>query len=666
MGSLEKRLSIATAMVVASCATTGSNPGNEKMAKVDGQTAALISASEFMQVSVSPDGQHIAALVTDDEARALTFFERASLEHVGSYRFPPEQTVLRYGWANDRRVVIEVGEYVGEHATPLSLGEIYAVDVDGSNPRMIFGYRAGAQQTGTKIKQAKGIRAWGSILDPLRDDPDEILVAAQPWDQNPNREVATRIYRVNVRSGLSSPAGGGPGVVDTFLTVAGRPRVAYRADSVAQGMYIHDAQKNEWVLASELLGLSVDVVPLSLSRDGATLFVVDTPNGEARCLYAVPLDGSARTCVVDAPTDPTLALTSPDGDALLAAEFEPDYPTWKVIDPEHPVTKFLQRLAGGFPDGHARPVSFSRDTRFSIVQVLSDRQPTRYYLADREEGSARILFAERDGIDPAKMGRTEAIRLAASDGLVLNGYITFPPGKAEKNLPLVVMPHGGPHGVRDHWAFAPRVQQFASKGYAVLRVNFRGSGGYGADFVRAGYREWGDRIITDIIEATRWTIAEGIADEDRIAILGGSFGAYAAAMAAAREPTLYRAVVGHSGLYDLRAMYDESDVGSRSYGLAYLDSAIGPDSAALLEKSPIGNASKITAPVLLIHGAEDERAPVGQARAFHDAIEAAKGDVTLNLIAGEAHGMARLESRLVADTTMLAFIEEHLAPSARR
>jgi dipeptidyl aminopeptidase/acylaminoacyl peptidase len=186
---------------------------------------------------------------------------------------------------------------------------------------------------------------------------------------------------------------------------------------------------------------------------------------------------------------------------------------------------------------------------------------------------------------------------------------------------MVVMPHGGPHGIRDVWEFDPEVQLLANRGYAVLQVNFRGSGGYGMDFGRAGYGEWGAKMQDDLTDATRWAIEQKIAPADRVCIYGASYGGFAALMGAAREPDLYRCAIGYAGVYDLELMRQAGDIPDSRGGRVYLDLVLGTDAAKLRAQSPVNNAQNIKTPVLLIHGKVDGRADYEHAKRMRAALE---------------------------------------------
>jgi dipeptidyl aminopeptidase/acylaminoacyl peptidase len=222
------------------------------------------------------------------------------------------------------------------------------------------------------------------------------------------------------------------------------------------------------------------------------------------------------------------------------------------------------------------------------------------------------------------MAAAEPFAVKARDGLPLHGYLTRPPEhEAATQLPLVVYVHGGPYGIRDDWEFDPYVQMIASRGYAVLQVNFRGSGGYGHAFEQAGHREWGGRMQDDVTDATRWAIAQGVADPKRICIFGGSYGGYAALEGAVSEPDLYTCAIGYVGVYDLRMMFTRGDIPQSSYGDNYLKTVLGEDESVLWDRSPVAHVDRLKAKVMLIVGGQDQRVPPVQGESMRSALNKA-------------------------------------------
>ncbi|MGH7867195.1 MAG: alpha/beta hydrolase family protein, partial [Candidatus Dormibacteraceae bacterium] len=236
---------------------------------------------------------------------------------------------------------------------------------------------------------------------------------------------------------------------------------------------------------------------------------------------------------------------------LLAVETYPGLPQLHVVDGKDPETIVMLALQQAFPGELVNITSATRDGTSMVVYVGSDHNPGDYYLFNAKTLKADWLFSALDQIDPDQMSDMHAVSLKTRDGLTLHGYLTMPRGKPQKDLPLILLPHGGPHNVRDYWGWDPEAQFLAYHGYAVLQVNYRGSGGYGLKFQSLGYRNWGTTMQDDLADAVQWVVQQGIADPKRICIYGGSYGGYAALENPIRYPQLYQCAVGYVGVYDL-------------------------------------------------------------------------------------------------------------------
>jgi len=266
-------------------------------------------------------------------------------------------------------------------------------------------------------------------------------------------------------------------------------------------------------------------------------------------------------------------------------------------------------------------------------------------------------------IDPAKQAEMRPVSFASRDGLKVHGYVTLPPGKGENRLPMVVMPHGGPFGVQDIWKFNKDAQLLAAAGYAVLQVNFRGSGGYGGAFTQAGARQWGLKMQDDLTDATRWAIQSGLADPSRICLYGASYGAYASLMGVAKEPALYRCAAGYVGVYDLPMMHTRGDTQQAKWGRNYIKDWIG-EPASLAAVSPTQLADRIKAPVFLAAGGEDERAPIQHTELMERRLKAAGVPVESLYFRTEGHGFYKPEHQKEFYSRLLAFLGRHLGETA--
>ena len=228
---------------------------------------------------------------------------------------------------------------------------------------------------------------------------------------------------------------------------------------------------------------------------------------------------------------------------------------------------------------------------------------------------------------------------------------------------MVVWVHGGPHGPRDVWGFDAHAQAMASRGYAVLQVNFRGSGGYGERFEHAGYRKWGTEMQDDLTDAVNWVTAQGIADPERMCIYGVSYGGYAALMSAVREPDLYQCTIGYAGVYSLPGFFRWGDVRQSEFGRAYLDRVTPETDAEREAQSPGYNVDKLKIPVMLVHGVKDIRVPIQQYNFLRDRLEAAGIEPEFTVLErDEGHGFYDVEANVELYEKIFKFLDRHTAP----
>ena len=358
-------------------------------------------------------------------------------------------------------------------------------------------------------------------------------------------------------------------------------------------------------------------------------------------------------------------IATADGKDIFAVASLPERPHIDLLDAAAPEAALLRTLYARFPGQRVTLGASTRDGSKRIVIVDSDVTPGDFYLYDRDKkGLARVL-SRMPWIKPETLAQMQPIKLAARDGLPLHGYLTRPLGKEQaRDLPLVVYVHGGPFGVRDEWGFDPEVQLLANRGYAVLQVNFRGSGGYGAAFEAAGHHEWGGKMQDDLTDATRWAIAQGIADAKRICIYGASYGGYAALEGAVKEPDLYACAIGFAGVYDLPAWAERTDVRESRAGRSYIRDAIGSDASDLRARSPIAHLDRLKAKVMLIVGGADRRVPPAQGEALHAALAARKIAHEWLYRADEGHGFYDRDHRIDLYARLLAFLDGAIGAQA--
>jgi dipeptidyl aminopeptidase/acylaminoacyl peptidase len=307
------------------------------------------------------------------------------------------------------------------------------------------------------------------------------------------------------------------------------------------------------------------------------------------------------------------------------------------LDAKSPEARLTEAMRKHQPDHFLVPVSASRDGQRVLFLAAADRNDGDFYLYNRKTNAANFVMSRRAHVPIEALAETQPFSLKARDGVALHGYITLPFPKVE-NPPLVVMPHGGPHGLRDQWGYDMHVQALATRGYAVMQVNFRGSGGYGIDFQVSGYKQWGRKMQDDVTDATQHVLQAYGLDAKRVAIFGGSYGGYAALMGAVREPDMYRCAISYVGVAHLPLMYTRGDIEDSQFGIDYLKLVLGENEQELLANSPTQFADRIKAKVLLVHGLRDNRVPIKHAEMMRSALEKAGNKPEWYVEREEGHG----------------------------
>ncbi|WP_309646094.1 S9 family peptidase, partial [Phenylobacterium sp.] len=341
------------------------------------------------------------------------------------------------------------------------------------------------------------------------------------------------------------------------------------------------------------------------------------------------------------------------GDDLRYTFFEPrDQSAWK-------------KVVAAYPGESVSLVSWSADRKKLIVLVDSPTEGPAYALVDLTTGRATWIGAQHAGLAKGDLAPVRTLSYKATDGLELSGYLLTPNGRPAKGLPLVVMPHGGP-AVRDTRGFDWMAQALASRGYAVLKVNFRGSDGFGRAFKEAGYGQWGRKMQTDLSDGVRHLAAQGVIDPKRVCIVGASYGGYAAVAGAAFDRGVYRCAGSYGGITDLTRMAPWLQSNSRVYGRRQLIRMVGatdPKDPVMAQISPAQHAAQIDIPILLIHGRDDTVVPFEQSRVMAEALTKAGKPVELVSLPGEDHWLSRGDTRLQMLTATVAFLEKHNPPN---
>jgi dipeptidyl aminopeptidase/acylaminoacyl peptidase len=618
---------------------------------------AFVKRDQFGAIELSPDGAHYAATVPLEDRTILVLLRRSDNKVVGTFSTGKFTHVSDFDWVSSERVLLSVVEKFGALDQPQSLGEIYALTTSGTAD-ILIGQRVGRQQLGTNIKGKKAELIAAYLVDDLPGDDHNVLVSVMPFTSDPY----TRLERMDVRSGRRTPVARAPVRNARFTTDnSGEVRFAHGAgiDNINK-LYARRTTGGAWDLVNDEAASNRIEAPLGFSADNATAYLqVENANGPDSIVAMDMASGKRAEVLRDDDTDPLRAIYRAGTSIPVGVMFMDGKRRAAFFDAKSPEARQQRSLEAAFPGDFPVITSSTADGKLSLVRTGSDRNPGDFYIFDNEARKAEHLISRRNWFDPAKMAETRPVSLAARDGLPLKGYLTIPAGGADKNLPMVVMPHGGPFGIFDDWDFDGDRQMLAAAGYAVLQVNFRGSGNYGRAFRKAGAREWGGKMQDDVTDATRWAIAQGHADARRICIYGASYGAYAALMGVAKEPDLYRCAVGYVGAYDLPTMHTHGDIQQAGSGETYLREWIG-ERDQLAAVSPNRIADRIKVPVFLAAGGEDKRTPIEHTKMMERALIAAGRPVETLYYPNEGHGFYVEANRKTYYEKLLAFLGRHI------
>jgi dienelactone hydrolase len=635
--------------------------------------AAFARPAQYLEAAISPDGRYLAVLNTIKDIRVLRVRDMQAAEpkfavvmssSTGSGGYPFSIRWCR--WATNTRLLCGLRASVHDAGMIYFATRLAAVDADGKHLTALVQDAVGSEG-----------QLQDQVIDWSPGKPDTVLVQAQAslLDARERMEAASAaiagstvdefpsVYELNVVSGRMRKYVSSRSPIRHFLSDQhGNIRLGWGIveHTDQYEFYARDSGSVAWrrLLKYEAFKDSV-LTPIAVCADRPDCaYAIGSSEGRD-ALWRLDLTGSNPPVLefghpavdVDEP------VFSNDG-RLLGVMYETDRPFLYSTDPER--ERVLQALKAALPNGFIVIMDATRDGTQYVLRTTSDVDGGTYYLVNLQKHSLIRIGTAYPELDPATLGRMQTVSYPARDGTRIPGYLTVPPGLRAEHLPLVVMPHGGPID-RDGWDFDFLRAFLVSRGYAVLQMNFRGSSGYGAKWFHDAHQDWGGLTYSDIADAARWAVHEGIADPQHLGIVGWSFGGYAALLGAVRDGDLFRCSVSIAGVSDLSLLEAQE---SRFVNGAIAREQIGTDRAKLKADSPRNHASDVRIPLLMIHGDNDAQVDVEQSKAMDKALTRAGKPHEFILIDGADHPMSRESDRTTLLTAIERFLAANLGPGA--
>ena len=614
--------------------------------------AAYAALPRMEAPSLSPDGARLAYVDRDGGATNVVVRDRASGEVLASVDLG-DRLIGGLVWASPDHVAI-ITRVLAQ--TPFGYGNYNLID--------ILNLKTGrASRAMNEVDRRAFPMIWGYSRGTFRGEPVLYVTAAGETSRN---GFALNLYRVDLDNGRSRLHEDGVENLDYFLI---------RRDGTIAARKLYDSEDGRWRLDArtgsgwrEIYATRALLDPpwvLGFGRDPSTVAFAGEDEEGRYIVSQLSLTGGEPAEPIVLPNEPNDVVQTPEG-GIIGLGFYGETQEYGFLDPV--LQARWGQFQAAFPGKQIYIGSHSEDFNQMILFVDGAGEAGSYYLFDATAGRMSLLRRGRPDIPAGAIGARRAVSYKAADGLEIQGYLTLPPGREEKGLPLIVLPHGGPQS-RDVDGFDWWAEALASRGYAVLQPNFRGSEGYGSDFIEAGYGEWGRKMQSDLSDGVRWLAEQGTIDPARVCIAGASYGGYAALAGMTVETGVYRCAVSFAGVSDLRAMlrFEESEgaLGRRNASIRYWNRFMGAQGAgdtSLDTRSPAMLADRISGPILLIHGRNDTVVPFEQSELMMTAARAARKPVRLVALEGESHNLDYAATRLQMLEETVAFLLENNPP----
>jgi len=582
---------------------------------------------------LSPNGEYIS-FMKPWERRMNIFVQKIGTEEAVRVTSATERDIPAYFWSGNERIV-----YLQDRGGDENY-RLYTVSTDGAESRELTPFE------NTRV----------TIIDSLEEQDDFILIGMNRRDQR-----LFDVYRLNLETGELALLEENPGDIAGWMTDHdGKLRVAVRSDGVNTSLLYRDKEDEPFrnILTTDF---RESVSPLFFTFDNTKLYVASNLGRDKSAIFVFnPRTVEHEELLFEHPdVDVSSLFRSRKRKVITGTGFTTDRFRYHFFDEERAALQ--NELEERLPGDEVVVASMSRDETKVLVYAGSDRTRGTYFFFDRETKDFRKLAELAPWLPKERMAPMTPVSYVSRDGLTIHGYLTLPPGREPKNLPVVIHPHGGPW-VRDGWGFDPQVQFLASRGLAVLQMNFRGSTGYGRAFWEAGFKEWGRSMQDDVTDGVLWLVEQGIADPKRVGIYGASYGGYAVLAGLAFTPDLYACGVDYVGVSNIFTLL-ETIPPYWELGRQMLYEKIGhpeKDKELLKAASPVFHADRITAPLFVAQGANDPRVKKAESDQIVEALRSRGIEVEYMVKENEGHGFRNEENRFDFYRAMERFLATHL------
>jgi dipeptidyl aminopeptidase/acylaminoacyl peptidase len=613
-------------------------------------TADFFKDFQYPEMEISPNGRYIAALVPLSDTINLAIIDREEKTNHAITRYPLPAKVLEFHWKSDDQLLY-VSKNIG------SLGNIHmhalsAIARNGDDMHLISQY----------VNATDGIY-FSNLVDLLPEVPGKVLMA---YASSGSDYPAVHEEWISSKSGATTKTGIAGGRDCLYLVDrAGDARVCLSTE-IDFSRRLNFRNKNELTWKT-LKIISKDdglFLPIAFTADNQALYVLSNLNRDTIALFEFnPISRILSEVLVEVPgVDLDRGIFSRDGRTLIGVHYITDRSHVYYLD-DH-IATIQKSMEAAFPQEQISIISQSNEGH-AIIKVANDQTPGRYYLFTDATHAVESIGEQAPWIDATQMAWQKAIKINTRDNLVLRGYLNLPRGRASKNLPLVVIPSGGPDSPATG-GWAPIAQFFASRGYAVLRVNIRGSSGYGRAFRAAGQHQAAAEVQNDIADSIAWAVSEGIIDKARVAIFGSNYGGYAALMSMVANPDAFRCGISYGGELNLEHLFSGRVV-TASYHryrsreeMAFWEDMVGNhrDVDYLRKESPMYNVGKIRAPVFLAYSEDDFLMPFSDAKQMRDTLKNAGKPVEFLAKSNEPHLFESTANKTELFTQIDAFLQK--------